>query len=528
MRIFFILVSLYFSLTAALAQQKNLSWQQISDTYQFPKWYTEARFGIWVHWGAQSVPDSGGGWYARHMYMQDVGKETWGKNAYPYQVRHYGHPSEKGFKDVIHAWKADQLNTDELVQYFKSIGAKYFVALANHHDHFDNFASTHHPWNSVNVGPKKDLIGLFSRSAKKYAMPFGVSWHDDRFLSWWLPAFGADSRGPKKGIPYDGNMTKAEGKGRWWEGLDPADLYGLPPARRTPGYIESVKKNFVHRAEELVSKYPVDLLWFDGYGFPYKDYGKELCTYFLNNDFAKHQKFTSVIAGKFGGKEPAIAEDIERGGAAGIEQHPWQGTLTFDSWFYKNERPVKHNARTVIESLTDIISKNGNLLLNVELYADGRIPPNLRLILDSVGRWTHQNAEAIYASKPWKIYGDNIGGKKEEKNISEADLEAAKKAKSHDFNERTIAAPPYPHDEVRFTTKGNALYIFVLNPSGGELTIPSLALGSTYGAKKIKAVTLLGSNSKVQYKQDDKKLSIQIPSYYTRPFTMVYKVMGAL
>jgi len=482
-----------------------------------------------VHWGAQSQPDSGGGWYARHMYMQDVGRETWGSNAYPYHLRTYGHPSEKGFKDVIHEWKADKLDTDALLKYFKGIGAKYFVALANHHDHFDNFASTYHPWNSVNVGPKKDLIGLFKKSAVKYGIPFGVSSHDDRYLSWWLPAFGADSKGTKKGERYDGHMTKADGRGKWWEGLDPADLYGLPPDKRNTEWLETVKRNWLQRHEELATKYDVDMLWFDGYGFPYGDYGKQLCTGFLNFKMKKYGRLNAVISGKFNGKEPVIAEDIERGGASDIRPHPWQGTLTFDSWFHKTERPIRHNARTVIESLTDIISKNGNLLLNVELLPDGRIPADHKLILDTVGEWINQNAEAIYASKPWKIYGDNIGGKNDKKYISEADLDAAKKqVKSNDFNERTIAAPPYPINEVRFTTKGSTLYVFVLNPAGGKINIPSLALRSAYGTKKISVISLLGSKDKIEFRQDQNHLSLTQPSFDARRFTLVYKVLGAL
>nr|WP_255578373.1 alpha-L-fucosidase [Chitinophaga sp. sic0106] len=400
--------------------------------------------------------------------------------------------------------------------------------MANHHDHFDNFASTYHPWNSVNVGPKKDLIGMFSKSAKKIGMPFGVSSHDDRYLSWWLPAFGADSAGPKRGVPYDGNLTKADGKGKWWEGLDPADLYGLPPAKRTPEWIESVKKTWVKRHVELVEKYDVDMLWFDGYGFPYGNYGKEMCTEFYNYKLKKNGKINAVIAGKFHGKESSIAEDIERGGATEILDYPWQGTLTFSDWFHKTERPLRHNARTVIESLTDIISKNGNLLLNVELYPDGRIPADQKLILDSIGRWINRNAEAIYATKAWKIYGDNIGGHKEEKNMDNADLEAAKKQKSHDFNERTIASAAYPHDEVRFTTKGNTLYVFVLNPGAGKVELNTLAAGSKYGVKKINAIQLLGSKQRVQYTQDEKSLTLNIPEANTMAHTLVFKITGAL
>ncbi len=509
------------------AQEKELLWEQLRQQYQFPKWYTEAKFGIWVHWGAQTQPDSGGGWYARHMYMQDVGKEQWGKNAYSYHVRQYGHPSEKGFKDVIHEWKADKLNTDALLRYFKQIGAKYFVALANHHDHFDNFNSTYHPWNSVRVGPHKDIIGLFKKSAVKYGIPFGVSSHDDRYLSWWLTAFGADTSGPKKGVHYDGWMTKEDGKGKWWEGLDPADLYGLPPEKRTPEWIESVKKNYVLRMTELVTKYDVDMLWFDGYGFPYGNYGKEVCTDFFNYKLKKYGKINAVISGKFQAKEPSIAEDIERGGASKILSYPWQGTLTFGDWFYKTERPIRHNARTVIESLTDIISKNGNLLMNVELLPDGTIPPDHKLILDTIGAWIHRNSEAIYASRAWKIFGDNIHGGKLKKGISVADIDAAKQ-QSDDFNERTIAAPPYPHNEVRFTIKGENLYMFVLNPAPGIIEIPSLGLSSPYNSKKVRMVKLLGSKKPVLFRQDNDRLQITIPENANNKYTQVFKLEGVL
>jgi len=513
--------------TTLAAQEKNLTWEELRKDYQFPKWYTEARFGIWVHWGAQTQPEKGGGWYARHMYMQNVGRETWGADAYPYQLKTYGHPSEKGFKDVIHEWKADRLNTDELLQYFKSIGAKYFVALANHHDHFDNFASTYQPWNSVNVGPKKDLIGLFQKSAVKYGIPFGVSSHDDRFLDWWKPAFGADSTGEKKGVKYDGWMTKADGKGKWWEGLDPADLYGLPPEKRTLEWIKGVKENYVKRTEELVTKYKPDLLWFDGYGFPYGDYGKEVCTYYFNKSLQSHGKVTAIVAGKFN-NEPSTVKDIERGGANEILPYPWQGTLTFGSWFYKSDKPIRHNARTVIETLTDVMSKNGNLLLNVELLPDGRIPADHKLILDTIGKWINTNAEAIYASKPWKIYGDNLHGSKKQKHISEADLEANKKQESEDFNERTIASPAYSHNEIRFTTKGKNLYVFVLNPINGSIEIPSLGFKTAQNLKKVTAVEAIGSSKKVNFKQHEDKLIIQVNSEDKIGFTRVFRIKGIL
>ncbi|MBV8252072.1 MAG: alpha-L-fucosidase [Chitinophaga sp.] len=508
------------------AQQQAPNWEQLSKEYRFPKWFTEAKLGIWVHWGAQSLPDSGGGWYARHMYMQDVGNQKFGANAYPYHLRHFGHPSEKGFKDVIHEWKAERLNTDSLMRYFKHIGARYFVALASHHDHFDNFNSTYHAWNTVNVGPHKDIIGLFRQSATKYHMPFGVSSHDDRFMSWWLPAFGADTSGPKKGVKYDGYLTKADGVGKWWEGLDPADLYGLPPEKRTPEWIESVKKNWLDRHVELVTKYDVDMLWFDGYGFPYGNYGKEASTKFLQQHLQKHHNLSVVVAGKIQ-EEPMVLRDIERGGSAVILPYPWQGTMTFTHWFYKKEIPSRHNARTVIESFTDMISKNGNLLLNVELLPDGTIPADHKLILDTIGWWMNRNKEAIYGSSPWQTFGDNFHGIQRKRDVSITDAEAAQQhGTAEDFNERTIKSPMYSNQEVRFTVNKGNLYVFVLNPTGGNLLIPALGLTSTYHPGNIRKVSLLGSKQKIAFKQDEEGLQITVPSEAGEGYTAVFKIEG--
>ena len=516
----------------ASSQGKELTWEELREQYEFPEWYTEARFGIWVHWGAQTQPEQGGGWYARHLYMQDVGKQNWGKNAYSYHNKTYGHPSEKGFKDVIHEWKAENLDTDALLKYFKKLGAKYFVALANHHDHFDNFNSTYHPWNSVNVGPKRDIIGEFSESSKKYDIPFGVSSHDDRFLHWWLPAFGADTSGVMKGISYDGHMTTKDGVGKWWEGLDPADLYGLPPHKRTPEWIEKVKENWMLRHKELATKYDVDMLWFDGYGFPYDSYGKEVCRTFYNHNLRKTGKMSVVVAGKFK-DEPLTVKDIERGGANKILLFPWQGTLTMRSWFYKTDehRGFKHNARTVIEMMTDIISKNGNLLLNVELLPDGTVPPDHKVILDDIGAWVNLNSEAIYASKPWNIYGDNLNSylKHSMEDMNEADLEALKKnATSEHFNERTLKDPSYGPDEVRFTTKGDLLYVFVLNPTEGVIELPLLGLKSKHKVKKVNLIRLIGSNDNISFEQSAHRLILNVPAKRQNKYTAVFEVKGAL
>ena len=537
-----VLLSLFFTSTTCHAQDqgvssKDLTWQQLTDQYEVPQWFTDARFGVWVHWGPQSVPELGGGWYARHMYMQDVGKEKFGKNAYPYHLKTFGHPSKFGFKDVIHQWKAEKLDTDGLLQYFtQDLGAKYFMALAHHHDNFDNWDSTYQPWNSVNVGPKRDIIGEFCASAKKYAVPFGVTTHDERFFDWNLPAFGADTTGDLKDVPYDGRLTKKDGAGQWWEGLDPALLYGLPPEQRTLEWTEAWKKNWLLRMKELLTKYEPDYLWFDGRGFPYGDYGKEAFRYFYNQSLKKHGKIEAVIAGKIPGGDPGILHDIEQGVESKISPEPWQSICTYTHWFYKRDDDLRHDANSTIQLLIDVVSKNGNFVLNVELLPDGTLPADHKVILDEFGAWLKLNGEAIYATTPWKVHGDNLRSRladAESKNANAAnsDLPAAKRKvskKSKQFNNRTKDSPDYGNEEVRFTVKYDVLYVFVLNPAEGMIELPSLGTYSSYQPKTIQSIRLIGSDEEIKFSQVSNSLELHVPVKRPTPYAAVFEVKGAL
>jgi alpha-L-fucosidase len=513
------------------AQDKELSWEQLSQQYKIPQWFTDARFGVWVHWGAQTVPEYGGGWYARHMYMQDVGRETFGKNAYPYHLKTFGHPSEVGYKDVIHQWKAEKLDTDKLLKYFtEDLGAKYFMALAHHHDNFDNWNSTFHKWNSVNIGPKKDIIGAFSKSAKKYNVPFGVTTHNERFFDWLLPAFGADTSGDYKGVPYDGHMTKSDGVGKWWEGMNPSKLYGLPPEKRITEWEKAWKENWLLRMQDLLTKYDIDYLWFDGRGFPYGEYGKEAFRTFYNHNLKKYGKINAVIAGKIPGRDQGILHDIEQGVEDKISKNPWQSICTFTHWFYKKDDPSRHDARSTVELLIDVVSKNGNFVLNVELLPDGSIPEDHKIILDEFGSWLKLNGEAIYGTSSWKIYGDNLystflNNNDNNENLANTDVKVLKK-KSKQFNNRTKDTPPFGSNEVRFTVKGNVLYIFVLNPKAGEIHIPSLGFKSKYNTNKLKSIKLIGSSSEIKFKQEDHKLVLDVPENRPNKYATVFELRG--
>lgn len=504
-------------------ENKELSWDELANQYECPEWFRDAKFGIWFHWGPQSVPEQGGGWYARHMYMKDVGKQKFGKMANPYHLQTYGHPSEFGYKDVINEWKAEHFDAQALINFSKENGAKYIVALANHHDHFDLFNSTYHAWNSVNVGPKKDIIGAFGTATRNAGLKFGVTSHDDRFLNWWKPAFGSDKEGKYAGVPYDGHLTKADGKGLWWEGLDPADLYGPIPEDRTPEIIEDIKKNWLKRHLELVNVYKPDLLYNDGFNFTYGDYGKEVTRKLYNNSLKDNGKIDAVMLLKRQAK--GTVNEVESGGSNTLREYPWQSEITFTDWFYKKDRHLTHNATTILEMLIEAVSKNGNLLLSMELSPDGTIPNEIKKTVIIVGDWLKINGEAIYGTRPWKVYGDGKSVRGEAIETVDGELRNATESQKHGehFNQRTTATPAFSHDEVRYTTKGDAFYIIVMNPKEGEFVIPSLGNTSEVNRGKLKSLTQLYDGRKLTFKQSDENLSITMPSVNGKSYPVVLK-----
>jgi len=510
-----------------LAQEKELSWDELANQYECPEWFRDAKFGIWFHWGPQAVPEQGGGWYARHMYMQDVGRQKFGKMANPYHVQTYGHPSEFGFKDVINEWKAENFNAEYLINFSKENGAKYIVALANHHDHFDLFDSSYHPWNSVDVGPKKDIIGEFEKATRKANLKFGVTSHDDRFLNWWQPAFGSDTSGEKAGVPYDARLTKADGKGKWWDGLDPKDLYGPAPEDRTPEIIEEIKKNWEKRHLELVDKYKPDLLYNDGFNFTYGEYGKEVARELYSNSLKENGNIEAVMLLKR--KAKGTVNEVESGGSNTLRAEPWQSEITFTDWFYKKDRHLTHNATTVLEMLINAVSKNGNLLLSVELNPDGTIPGEIREVVINVGDWLKINGEAIYETRPWSVYGDGKSVRGEEDDTYEEEVRNAgddivkKKKTGEHYNQRTTATPQYANDEVRYTTKGDDFYIVVMNPTKGEFNIPTLAIDKSTNPGRLKKLHRLDNGDKVKFKQTKNGTMVTIPVINGRSFPLVLK-----
>ena len=331
------------------------NWESLQQ-YQTPDWFRNAKFGIWAHWGPQCQPEFGD-WYAREMYME-------GNAKYKYHLEKYGHPSQFGFKDVINEWKAENWNPEELVSLYKKAGAKYFMALANHHDNFDLYNSRYHKWNSLNIGPKKDLIGGWEKAARNNGLHFGVSVHAAHAWSWYETAQRSDKNGTYAGVPYDGKLTKKDGKGKWWEGLDPQELYAqnhaLSENSNDNGGIhkqwnwgngvsvpsKAYCDKFLNRTIDLIDKYNPDLIYFDDTALPLhpvSDAGLKIAAHFYNKSIKDKGSLEAVLFGKILDEQQrkCMVWDIERGQSNNIEPLPWQTDTCIGSWHYN--KPVFDN-----------------------------------------------------------------------------------------------------------------------------------------------------------------------------------------
>jgi alpha-L-fucosidase len=484
------------------------TWDSLQN-YAVPEWYRNAKFGIWAHWGPQCEPEHGD-WYARGMYEE-------GSDHYKYHVQTYGHPSKFGFKDVIHQWKAEKWDPDQLVALYKRVGAKYFFAMANHHDNLDLWNSKYQSWNSVNVGPKKDLIGGWAKAAKKQGLPFGVSVHAAHAWTWYETAQGSDKSGALAGVPYDGKLTKADGKGAWWQGMDPQELYAQNHALSKNGLqwdwnngttlpSKEYCDKFLKRTLELIDKYEPELLYFDDTVLPFhglNDVGLQLAAHHYNQSMKRNKgTLKAVVNGKILNEmqRKCLVWDIERGQSNVIEPFTWQTDTCIGGWHYDKrlyENKKYKSAQTVIQTLADIVSKNGNLLLNIPVKGNGSIDDQEVAILEEIAAWMKINAECIFDTRPWKVYGEGPA-------INDAAPIAAQ-----GFNEGK--GKPFGAADMRFTTKGDTLYAIVFGwPDKGNVTIKSLSEGNTLRPGSVNKVELVGGGE-LHFQRNSEGLQVTLP-----------------
>ncbi|WP_288278644.1 alpha-L-fucosidase [uncultured Prevotella sp.] len=483
------------------------TWQSL-EQHQTPEWFRDAKFGIWAHWGAQCVEGSGD-WMARGLYLE-------GGDQYKYHREHYGHPSEFGYKDVLPLFKAERWNPDSLVARYKRCGAQYFFVLGNHHDNYDLWDSKYQPWNSKNIGPKRDILDEWAKAAKKQGLPLGISFHADHAWTWFEPSRRYDLEGDKAGVWYDGNLTKEDGKGKWWEGLDPQMLYqqqhpmsqGSWDNRRVhsqwdwshgacPPSQEFVT-NFYDRTLDAINRYQPDLIYFDVTVLPFyplSDCGLKIAAHLYN----KNPR--GVVFGKILNEDQkkALTWDVERGAPNQMIEQPWQTCNCIGDWHY-NTRTYRRGYRTatnIVKQLVDIVSKNGNLLLNIPLRGDGTYDEKAAAFLDELEPWMTQNSESIFGTRPWVKFGEGP--------VAEKDI----KISDQGFNEAQYNGMDYR--DIRFNQTRKYLYVTAMGwPEDGKLLIKSLAKKGPHFKKSISSVYLLGYG-KLKARQTAAGLEVQLP-----------------
>ena len=466
-------------------------WNNLSRNYNVPEWWREAKFGAWSHWDPQSAPEDGD-WYSRGMYQE-------GREQYRYHLEHYGHPSEYGYKDICNDWNIDLWDPEDLMQLYIRMGARYFVAMGNHHDNFDCWDSAYQPWNSVNVGPHKDIVGIWKEVAAKYDMPFGIGFHATparTYGQFMTVRYRSDRNGPYAGVPYDAMQTKEDGKGKWWEGLDPKDLYGPEHHDGRNSLDTPFADQFMWRVDDAIRKYQPDMIYFDDHaGDSQIDLGinmgiGRLTPQILENFYNIADKRTEgnrqVVAtfkgvgGRYDSfqNSPELLPLVDRSLVKSTEFYteddimafPFQTEVSLQEWHYKAGVPYRP-ASEIILRLMQNVSRNGSLLLNITQRGRGNIDPEARQICEDIGRWLDVNGAAVYGSRPFDCWGD---------------------------------------EHVLYTRKDGRIYVTLIDWNGEDITLAPLSSNAP-SVGKVRKVRLLGDRkARFRFKHTPEGLVIKV------------------
>jgi len=435
--------------------------------YETPEWFEDAKLGIFMHWGPQSIPGVAATWYARWIYEQ-------GSEGYKYHCATYGHPSKFGFKDICKLFTApkfDQAQADRLVKLYKQAGARYVVPVAVHHDNFDMWNSKYQPrFNSVATAGK-DIVGMWQLATAANGLHFGVASHVARTYRWLQTSHGSDKTGPLAGVPYDGQ--------------DPtyADLYGVA-WNDTSYYYEQMsdvgppefEQQFENRMKDLMDKYHPDLYYTDG-GIPFKQAGLNVLAHFYNeNQKWNAGKLQAVATIKLDWTPNIAIQNFEYEYPETVQPYHWQQdkTMGADWYWIRNATARYHPVRQVLHMLIDTVSKNGNLLLNVPLMPEGELEPETVNFLTEMGRCLEIIGEAVFATRCWKIAAEG--------------------------------------EAVRFTRNKENTILYITSLAWPEKELRIKILGSLHiELNSLKRVSLVGAG-KLDYNQNAEALTIKVPS----------------
>lgn len=517
------------------AQQSNVEvktgsydpeWKSLSQ-WECPEWFMDAKFGIWAHWGPQCHAEAGD-WYARFMYYVSSGQYNW-------HWDHFGDPTVFGLKDLCNDWKAQNWDPEKLINLYKSVGARYFMALGNHHDNFDLWNSPYQEWNSVNIGPKRDLLKGWSEACKKAGMPLGVSMHASHAWTWLEPSQDFDGNLTKE----DGYKLNEDGTEKWWKGYDPQELYAQNhvPSNgwRESGTIhsqwewqngaslpsEEYKQKFQNRVLQCINDYQPDMLYFDDTAMPFygcdDNVGKNILAHYYNTSAVQNDGTPQVVVtGKQleSDQKEYMMWDVERGIPDRMQEKYWQTCTCIGSWHY--DQAVYNNnsyksAAQVVRMLVDIVSKNGNLLLSVPVRSDGTIDDKEEAILAEIKAWMDVNGESIYGTRTWKTFGEGPLA------------EASNPMNAQGFNE----GQSYSARDVRYVQKDGKVYATIMAwPTSDKFSFECFSVISKYYSGKVADVQLLG-HGKVDYVQGIEGLTVAIPETHVNAIAPVFVITTA-
>lgn len=465
-------------------------WLSLSD-YTIPDWYQDAKFGIFIHWGVYSVPAFNGEWYPRKMYQADQEESA-------HHEENYGALTEFGYKEFIPMFKAEKFDADEWLAIVKKSGAKYIVPVAEHHDGFSMYDNSYTKWDSVEMGPKRDVIQELKEASEKAGIHFGLSSH--RAENWWFFDGGREMPSDVQDDAY-------------------RDLYGPAVNRETSedGETPPTKEfmdDWLLRTVEIVDKYEPELIWFDWWmaSEPFHQHVKEFTSYYYNKGMSWENMpaLNYKDLGEFRSFPPGSAVlDIERGRMPGIYEHFWQTdtSVSKSSWGYVTNHEYKE-ASTLVDDLIDIVSKNGAMLLNIGPKPDGTIPQKEIDMLTEIGEWLTKNGEAIYNTRPWVTFGEGstviIDGKHSN------DGEKHRK----DFNK----------SDIRFTTNGDALYATMMAWPGDNEKVTIRSINETNYPEKIAKIELIGHESSIEFEQTTDGLVVTLPADSPSKYAQVLKI----
>lgn len=512
------------------------TWESIDQNYTVnPTWLRQAKFGIWVHFGPQSAGESGD-WYARKMYQP-------GTLAYKNHLAQYGSPSVSGYKEILHTWNPSKLDPAKLVQVYKSAGARFLIIQGVHHDNFDNWNSAYQPWNSVNLGPHRDLVGEWAKASKAAGMRYGVSFHHEYTWWWYQPAFGSDPEGAQAGVPYDANQTLADGVGKWWQGYDPRLLYGIDlraykdvanvQYRPNQGifyqhldYAHWYATRWALRIMDVINKYDPDFFFtdgdstqpFSGYatGTGYKcDCIQRVIADYYNHSLQSRGKVDTFAIVKFHPPLRGVATTFEGSFPKGIKtDQMWIGENAVGDWFYAPD--FTYSARALILYMLEIISRDGDYAVNVSLKPDGSLDEGSRQMLREVGEWMKINGHAIYGSRAWAKLGEGgLDAKGKLRTLPAGQLGK----KQADFQ--------FEPGDFRFTAgEDGSVYAFALKVPKPGTTVRIRSFGLTAGLLKgpPKSVTMLGSAERLKWRQEADDLLVVAPSRLPSQIAVAFRI----